>query len=561
LAVSIDHLNGVLQKLESRLGTTGKAVDTFGKRFSDHVKKLKEAIEGFGDRSVDLVFNKLTRMASPEFVLEAAGKVIGATAAVTAEMVKAAATAERTNKSFEMVFGAKGGAEMLELTESMAKNTEFTSDALKGAVLQLGKAGFAGNDLVRANKAAADIASFSTNPAEGQSDAIAALSHVKQTGRVDPALLSGLGIEKTFFDELANRTGQSTATLKQKLEKGKIDASQSLDALYAAISQKTGKSLGGAGEEMSKTMSARLTHLSDLPNEYYQKLAKSEGFAKMSDTFGKLLDELDPASPRGKQIFAALEGAFDTVSSIVNSIDLAGIIEAGASAVERLSTGFLRLLSMIPGETGTNASVELANITHRQEERQRKIAEDAEFKRRATERGTTPDFERAATNAKIEAAEIAKHAAEGYAGGLTDSERIAFESSYDVGDKSLEAMRDALGVNSPSKRFAEIGEFSGQGYALGLDRGMSNAFDELPSMVKQGTDSTPVVPLLSARGASQISAGAPQITIAPQVTVNLNGKSGSDAAAAQAAGQAVANITVTALQSALDNLAIQSGAS
>jgi hypothetical protein len=78
-----------------------------------------------------------------------------------------------------------------------------------------------------------------------------------------------------------------------------------------------------------------------------------------------------------------------------------------------------------------------------------------------------------------------------------------------------------------------------------------------------GSDSSPAVPLFSQRGASQVARGAPRITIAPQVTVNVNGKA-DDAglrAAAQAAGRAVVDITVSGLQSSLDSLAIQAGAS
>lgn len=516
--------------LEARFDAAGRAVDIAGRKhidYGEHLKKLKESVAGFGEKGVGLVFEKLTHLASPAFAVEAGAKIIEVTAEVGAEMVKTAAKAERTNKSFEMVFGAKGGAEMLALTEGMAKNTEFTSDALKGAVLQLGQAGFAGKDLLRANSAALDIASFSSDPAAGQSAAIASLSSIKSTGRVDSDFLAGLGVENTFFEELAKGTGESAATLKQKLQDGKVEAEQSLEALYAAISAKTGKVLGGAGADMSKTMSARLTHLSDLPNEYFQKLAKSEGFAKMSDLLGTVLEKLDPDGPVGKKIFGGLESAFNLVGELVSCLPIDDLFD-------ELSDGFEVFSVVVDAIT---ASLKVVHQVISAIDNALKGGND--WVNKWTPIGFLKDH------------------------GLLASDKAM---SQDRAKNEAAATVNAPGATPAPAGISKLGAAalkSGGDASIPGGAATKHVDAATHHLARGGSDSSPAVPMFSQRGASQAARGAPHITIAPQVTVNVNGKA-DDAglrAAAQAAGRAVVDLTVSGLQSSLDNLAIQAGAS
>jgi hypothetical protein len=465
------------------------------------------------------------------------------------EILHAAAKAERTEKSFGLLFGAEGGEEMLSFVEHIAKNTEFTDDALKGVVAQLGKVGFAGEDLVRANAAALDIAAFSANPAEGQAEAVSALARIKRTGRVDNRTLGGLGIgEKTFLDELSRRTGEATKTLKKKMDEGKIAAADSLEALYGVITKKTGKALGGAGADLSTTFEARLTHLRNLPEQYFEKVSKSAGFARLSDAIGKLLDDLDPETPRGKRIFGALETAFDGIATIMASIDLAGIIETATAALATFERGILVVLSHLPGDRGTRAGIQLADFDRRQYAKQQRAFEDEEFTRRADQNLTTPAFERAASEAKTAFGEAAKRAAEGYAGGLSDTERIKLQSAH-LGESSLEALRDNLGIRSPSRKFRELGLFSGEGFARGIE-------DTAPR-VDQALDMALAPPARAGGGGR----GGNVITLAPSVSVTVHAGGGADAKAIAdlATAKVVAELPGMLL-GVVENLSQQAGA-
>lgn len=64
--------------------------------------------------------------------------------------------------------------------------------------------------------------------------------------------------------------------------------------------------------------------------------------------------------------------------------------------------------------------------------------------------------------------EIGKNICEGIAKGISDNASTAINAAIDMAVSALEGAKDALGINSPSKAFEDIGFYSDQGLANGL---------------------------------------------------------------------------------------------
>lgn len=101
--------------------------------------------------------------------------------------------------------------------------------------------------------------------------------------------------------------------------------------------------------------------------------------------------------------------------------------------------------------------------------------------------------------------------AEGFASGINAKSYSVKSKVISMAQSALQAAKDALGINSPSKEFIDLGEFSGEGlingllnyvnstYDAGSDlgnyaiAGLTNAVSKISSMVENDIDNQPVI--------------------------------------------------------------------
>ncbi|TAL29020.1 MAG: hypothetical protein EPN98_21495 [Phenylobacterium sp.] len=573
---TLDKINDGLRKLS---GETEKSEGASHKAAKGHKKHKEEAdtltgaLKNLLHKGLEPFIKKAESVAEFEFLRRGVDALIDAPMEafeklkeIGEEMLSVAAKAERTNRSFGLLLGAAEGSEVLEYIEGIAKYTEFTDDSLKSAAQSLAKVGFAGKDLTRALAASIDIAAFSPNKEEGMGEALASLERIKRTGRVDNRVLGGLGLgEKDFLKELSARTGQGAATLKKQLEKGKIDTEVALETLYTMIGKKTGKSLGGAGVEMGKTLSAQLTHLKDLPDQYYQELAKSPGLNTFKDSIGKLLEGLDPESPNGRRIFGALEGMFEGIGDSIKTFDLAGVITLGIEALEEFSIDFFKLIGSIPGtgDVGVRALVQANAIETKRDKRLKKQQQESldrnEQVLAAQRHGTTPEFESYAIAAKKAENEDRKARAaflsrdQSPIGSVVAKRKTLvdyMDTGFSFGWKSVGEKAGAdlvagvmspggIDAHSPSKKFRKLGEWSADGFDDGFDSDILN--DNFRSAKPP-------------RAGGSINVGGVSVSVSV-----AGGASATAAEIGEATARAVESMLPGALESALATIALQGG--
>lgn len=109
-------------------------------------------------------------------------------------------------------------------------------------------------------------------------------------------------------------------------------------------------------------------------------------------------------------------------------------------------------------------------------------------------------------NLKDRAIEAGRNMIDGMISGITSRWTALKETVGGIGDKSIDWVKDKLGIHSPSRVFAELGGFTMQGFAQGLAGGADGAFDALTGVSRR----------LAAIGAGVVIAGsAAAVTSAP----------------------------------------------
>lgn len=574
---SLKGVDAALKKVEQASGAASRGHEKQGKA-AEHTGGI---LHNFLHAILHPLHTKLGQIAEFEFIrrgvdalIEAPKEALHAFAELFEKMIEVSAEAERTELSFKLMFGESEGKETLEWIEKISKFTEFTGKELKGAAQDLAKVGFEGDDLTRALAASLDIAAFDKSGEAGLGGALSSLERVKRTGRVENKTLGGLGIgNDAFYAELSKRTGEGVKVLKKKMEEGKIAAADSLETLYAMIGKKTGKDLGGAGVEMSNTLQARIKHLKELPELFFEKLKGTQGYAAINDFVGHLLEIFSPEGEIGRSIQDSLDKIFNTAGAKLKGINLeavfSGLPAAITAVTETIKTLWLAFEPFVKGvelvanvldkinmrdpikEAATEAHNRAANpelwaehdrLTAKRHQMLSDKASGQDYVDPDKQFGPQEGYaDRAARELKENMGNVGWVAGESFSSKLNKS--MTFGGTTGAAG-AVAGTKDGLQQHSPSRVFENIGLMAGEGFNQGLDARMRATDD-----VARGAFAVP-----SQAGGAR---GGHTIQIEVNTTVHANG--GDANQIAQQVSEQVQAIVPGALHAAIEQMASQAG--
>ncbi len=254
------------------------------------------------------------------------------------DIVRIGADEERTVQVFANMLGADEGRATMDYMDRFAKMSEFTNSQVEGMGVELLRAGLRGADFRNALGAALDVAAQAPDKMEGATEAIAALSRIAMTGKVDFRTLRGLRLDPHEVEnQLAKDLALAPDVVKKRLQEGALKGTDAMGSIFTALEKKSGKQLGQLGDDMSTGFTARLDKLRDVPEEIFKDLRATQGFRDVSDTLGRLGELFGPESETGQRIQAALIKTLDVVGAKIKEIDwerVAGFIANVAESME-----------------------------------------------------------------------------------------------------------------------------------------------------------------------------------------------------------------------------------
>lgn len=428
---------------------------------------------------------------------------------VGSQALVAAGEAERTRRSFELLLGDAPAAELLGFLDRLAAKTEFTDGQLKGFAGSLLRAGFAGEDLVRAMAGVVDLAAMPGDKMANAAEAIGLLSKIRLKGGISERELVSAGMNPAkVFERVAAETGIAVANVEKQIGAGKVRAGTLIEALYSEIAAKTGKDLGGAGVAMSMTFLSQLEKAKDIIPNLFEEIEASGDLMRVTEALNKVTEALSPDSPAGRKIVGGLVGMLNRFADLTTKVDFDAWSNRLVTAMELFTT-----LVEVGAEVGRELGMLFDNFTRFGESLGEVLFETTEM---------VGEFFSAA-------AELGGAVWRGLVDGITARVTEVVDSVKFLGKEAIGALKGVLGISSPSKVFANLGLMTAQGFELGIHRALPGVADTVAGAFAPAS----LLPAVGAGGAEGAAAAAPRF--ACYVTVNVGAAPGDEARARQVA--------------------------
>lgn len=506
LPTDTEGLASATAKLDAIIARVEKlehATERQAKRSESQHRKTEQGFDGIG-KSIDKARNRAHEFF--EFIgavaaLEVLEKIADKFAEIGKEALHSAAMAQRLNFAVDAAAGGKEhGESVRQWMDANAKNSEFSDEQNKAAYLQLKRYGIGDQKAGLFMKGAEDLAAVA-GPQEREGvyqEALSAFARVHARGKIDTRSAMRLGIGVEDFATLPQFKGQNRKQISKALLSDKAHVSE--NDLLNLIMHRTGEqAIGQRAVEASQLLLTRWTKLTQLPERFYEKLGETAAAQKLADAIGGILEKLDPESPTGKKIFAALESTFDSIAETVSEIDfeavgqvitedvlpaikmMTSLLGPTIEAVERIIRGFKLIGTFAVGQDFADRIARVREAEDHLREATRKANRDEDHPA-WLDKGKDVGGGAKAWHGPFHM--VGEGAGEGYAAGVDAATPDAERSTRRLGKKSHEALKSETETHSPSRKAEEVGGHFGEGFAIGIERSAGRIEDAMDSTMR-----------------------------------------------------------------------------
>lgn len=517
----------------------------------------------------DGLMGSISEMIDP---VEALGAVALATAAAVSALIiggaKMALDASEFKASAEMTFKALlGSQEAAAATygqiDQIAMSIGKTQQEIAGKANILLNSGVkAGKQLEETLKASYNLAAVDPAGA-AKLEGIIKKSSAAGSFQITAKSLAGTGVS---FDDLAKKMGVSTAKLKAQIKAGTLDTAKGLDALNDTINAKLG---GLAHDKAMGTLDGQFGILKATATSIFSEV-DTKPFV---EGLGKITGLLDQSTGSGKAIKAALVGTFNALFSTVSKV-----LPYIKQFFERIIIDALKLyIHMKPVvahfqklfasskdgkalETTVNLiadaimwSVEqvvylaaaIGYLVELGVGTWQALGDGVDYVE-----GKFQGFTDFVDGIFVGSESLGADFVQGIIDGITNGADAVMNAAKGIANKAMDAVKDTLGIASPSKEMAKLGGHTAAGMAQGLDAGAPMVAQSMGEMVAppMAIGVAPGAP--GASGGPSGSGGGGGVVI-ESLSVTVTGGKGTP--------DEIKDAVVTGITLALEELALSGG--
>lgn len=301
---------------------------------------FKKALEGIG---------KTTKagMADVKAGIDLATAAVQRLSSVAKKGLSYNATIEQMQTSFEVMTGsAEKAADVVERLRLMGAETPFETTDLVNTTQLLMQYGFTADDAIDKMRMLGDIAQGNTEAMQSIAMGYAQMSSAGKVNLQDIKQMINGGFNP--LQEISERTGESMASLYERISKGSLTIDEITESMVNATSE--GGKFFQSMEKQSQTLSGQLSTLKDNTDQLLGSL--TEGFsAELRDELlplaNNMIGELQEAfSAHGTQ--GLVDAATDMIPRLLEM--MTGGFEEGVEAVGKwLPKGAQALMKSVPG--------------------------------------------------------------------------------------------------------------------------------------------------------------------------------------------------------------------
>lgn len=479
--------------------------------------------------------------------------------------VDALAFKESTLASFELMLGTKEAAkDMFDRAKAFGKLTPFeTTDVIK-SFKDLLMAGFKKEEVPILFQAVGDVAAGNNFDKSIMDRLTLVLGQIRGNGKInggDFIQLTNAGIGRSpIYESIAAMMNVKSTDVADLVSKGKVSADVAIAAVLDAIKARYsgGQDIGQGMLGQATTLKGLFSTLASVPTDLFLDidLDKSPGFKALKGFTQNLVDALNPDSATGSKLKGVLEGVLNDVGGLLNNITpdvlVAGfgkfvdVVEVGIQGIGALKDGVMTILGPTfelmemmdggkeKGEGFVNAMTVLGYVLGGILNVITLVALGVGKAFEGFKAIGDIDWAYLWEQMKDAGADLLK----GLANGILEAFHIPVDAVMEAGGAIVKAFKGVLDIHSPSGVFEELGVYTAQGFAQGIDGAGGKVDEAVSSMVR--------IPGVGGGGGA-----APTINL----TVQVDG-AGKDA---EELARRIAELLPTQLASAFEQMAVEGG--
>jgi tape measure domain-containing protein len=476
--------------------------------------------------------------------------------------------------AFKFITGSQQKAgEVMTMADELARSMGAKTTDVTESIRELMAGGFGADQAKGITAAVADIRAM--NP-KANIEAIATqIAQMKGAGRVlaedlKPLLNAGIN-DDIFYQVLREMTGQKDQVkLKKMMESGKVSSDQGIAAILETV-----KRMGGGGplgavaaEKASTSVAGAIENTKAMFERLFIAINSGAASKSLIAIAGRLANLFDPAQPSGQRLLATLDKIAGMVGRMFERLDLemligglflvVGAVDSVITALSPLGEGLLAGL----GEAG-NLVLEVLSAVMGSGGAAGSSKDLAEALRMV---GTAIGYVVVGIGVVVAmagwlAVQIARVAAfvgaaagaigialvDGIGGGLDAAWQGLVTRLGKLTSLLPDVVRKVLGIASPSKVMMQLGGYTAEGFALGVERGAATPGD------MAGMLTAPAALGALPGGAEAGGGAAPSIALTIQVDASGRDDAQEIAALAASRGREM-------LVSVFERMALTSGA-
>lgn len=423
--------------------------------------------------------------------------------------------------------------------QQLARETPLDERGVIETMQQSATAGFRGRQQRQTVLAAADVGAGNPNDTTAASRYIRAIGQIRSRGRLQSEELNQLGEvgvgRQEIYDSLARQLNiHETGTarnrrIEQMMQRRQITGEQGVQAAQEAVNARFGgRGLGNFARSQGQTLLGTLSNLDSALSGFVtsiQGIEQTPGILAIKATLNAIASALSGATPAGQRLQRTLVMITNSVGALFarylnpERIDrffnsLADVMPLVMTLVQVFGSGFLAglaqglgpLMQMFNADPG-NMQV-MVDLARDLGSSLGVIVGVAARLTAAVGIGLTgiTMLVGSVLGAVTWFIDLPRQIVDGLIQGFHEEWGRLVADVEGLSAMLPESVRRVLGIHSPSRVFAELGMYTAQGFAVGLDAGTSQITDAMGAMT------APTVDLAGLRGGNSIT-----------IEVNVNG--------------------------------------
>lgn len=531
-SASLKTMESALKRLQSTEGASQERIDSLtaaidGKKAAigettNQIADYSAANDNAGD-STGLLSDKIAAMGGPWGIAAAAAAALAtAVLAIGAALVStalASASAYRNQNLLNtaMSGSAEVGQAMTEATYRVSREVALSGDKVQQLAGSLSKAGLSGKVFETSLKNLASVASVAGEEAVGPLKEIVEKSQQLGHLKLEPDQLKGTGLNaKEVYAKLASDLGIGISEVEQRIKDGKVSADVGLSALNSVMADRFG--------ELSSAKALDFDSQLSKARENFGAMFRDVRIEPFLEGLRSVLSLLDETTPTGAAMKSVLTGAMDSffaaaaavlpyVKEFILQLGIAGLrlyiaLKPAISALGELFGGgsengsevamkaiavtaqvivgtiaaAILVVGAVVGAIGYAVySVGAAFVA---------VGSYIVGAWSAVGDAVTGAFDALSS---LDLGQVASDLIDGLVQGIASGTGLVVQAISGLGGSAVAALKATLGIASPSKVFAGLGNWTAEGFAGGVDKGAAMVEDSVTAMVEMPTIAPPTI--------------------------------------------------------------------